>query len=77
MHSDAEYFRKRGRDERRAAKSASLPIVRLRHLEFAQAYELRVRELDAQEVRSAIRMADAREGAPRAEPTISLVDGAL
>ena len=43
MKSDADYFRKRAGEERRAALAAGKPSVRLRHLEFAEAYELRLR----------------------------------
>ena len=53
MQSDAEYFRKRAGEERRAAQAATTPSVRLRHLEFAQAYDLRVQlvgELETEQV---------------------------
>lgn len=45
MLNDAEYFARRAGEEREAAFDAETVSVRLRHLEFAQAYELRVREL--------------------------------
>lgn len=45
MLNDAEYFARRAGEEREAAFEAETISVRLRHLEFAQAYELRVREL--------------------------------
>jgi hypothetical protein len=47
MKGDAEYFTRRFREEQQAALSADKRCVRLRHLEFAQAYELRARELRA------------------------------
>lgn len=47
MH-DLDYLRARARMERAAAENASHTIVRLRHLEFAEAYEFRVREIDAE-----------------------------
>ena len=47
MQSDTDYFRKRAREERQAAGSAADERVRLRHIEFAQAYELRVRETES------------------------------
>ena len=43
MQSDADYFSRRASEERRAASTATQSCVRLRHLEFAEAYELRVR----------------------------------
>lgn len=47
METDFEYFRRRAREEREAALGAKTPAVRLRHLEFANAYEVRVREIEA------------------------------
>lgn len=45
MESDAVYYSRRAREERRAAFDAAQKKVRDRHLEFAQAYELRTRFL--------------------------------
>jgi hypothetical protein len=49
---DISYLRSRARAERVAACNASRASVRLRHLEFAEAYEFRVREMDAELFRS-------------------------
>lgn len=46
MQSDAEYFRQRAREERQAASIAEKNWVHFRHLEFALAYELRVRLIE-------------------------------
>ena len=47
MQSDTEYFRHRAREERHAAERSTDPRVRMCHLEFADAYELRLREMYA------------------------------
>lgn len=52
MLKDAEYFARRAGEEREAAFDAETVSVRLRHLEFAEAYELRVREILAMSRRS-------------------------
>lgn len=44
MIDDIEYFLQRAHQEHEAALAANKSCVRLRHLEFAQAYELRARE---------------------------------
>ncbi len=49
---DIEYLRSRARTERVAAATAMRMCVRLRHLEFAEAYEFRVREMNADLLRS-------------------------
>lgn len=43
--AEIDYLRTRAVAERVAAASAPGTIVRLRHLEFAQAYEFRIREM--------------------------------
>ena len=48
MESDAVYYGRRAREERQAACVAPKPSVRDRHLELAQAYELRTRFLLAE-----------------------------
>jgi hypothetical protein len=48
MENDAVYYSRRAREERDAASRASHRYVRNRHLEFAQAYELRTRFLLAE-----------------------------
>lgn len=58
MWNDAEYFARRAGEEREAAFDAETISVRLRHLEFAQAYELRVREILALRRRSELRLVD-------------------
>lgn len=47
MPSDPEYFCRRAREEREAADRSGNQNVRLRHLEFAQAYEFWFREMKA------------------------------
>jgi hypothetical protein len=44
--AEIEYLRDRARAERIAAGSAPGNTVRLRHLEFAEAYEFRIRAMD-------------------------------
>ena len=53
--ADIDYLRSRARAERVAACNAPQMSVRLRHLEFAEAYEFRVREMDAELLRSTMR----------------------
>lgn len=48
MESDAVYYSRRAREERQAAFNAPRDNVRDRHLEMAQAYELRTRFLLAE-----------------------------
>lgn len=59
MQREAEYFRRRAREERDAALRSELPYVRERHLEFANLYELRLRELSAGERRMNFHLVDA------------------
>ena len=54
--SDVEYFARRAGEERQAAYNAETLSVRLRHVEFAQAYELRVREMLALQRRAEFRV---------------------
>lgn len=54
MQSDPAYFCRRAREEREAADRAANQNVRLRHLEFAQAYEFWFREITALESQSAV-----------------------
>ena len=44
--AERDYLLARARYERAAAKASPVAEVRLRHLEFAQAYEFRVRQLE-------------------------------
>ena len=53
MTSDPEYLCRRAREEREAADRSRNENVRLRHLEFAQAYEFWFREMKALERQSA------------------------
>ena len=53
MESDATYYSRRAAQERAAAVRSNNLIVHDRHLEFAQAYEYRVREMAKLERRSA------------------------
>jgi hypothetical protein len=55
LQDDDEYFSRRALQERQAALSAEKQSVRMRHLEFALAYEFRVRELRAQQRRPVFR----------------------
>lgn len=57
--SEVEYLERRVHEERRAARDARDPRVRSRHLELAEAYELRLRETIALERRSGFRFVDA------------------
>jgi hypothetical protein len=57
--AEIDYLRARARTERAAACTALRMIVRLRHLEFAEAYDFRVRELEAEERRVVTRLAEA------------------
>jgi hypothetical protein len=66
MLNDAEYFARRAGEERLAAFKSETMIVRLRHLEFAQAYELRTRELVALQRRSAFQVIDGPRSASAA-----------
>jgi hypothetical protein len=54
MESDAVYYSRRAREERDAASKSSHRYVRNRHLEFAQAYELRTRFLLAEPKRAEV-----------------------
>lgn len=56
MSNDAEYFARRAGEERQAAFKSETMSVRLRHLEFAQAYELRVREILALQRRAGLKV---------------------
>jgi hypothetical protein len=56
MQSDTEYLRARIEQERDAAAAAVDKRVRAKHLELAAAYVFRVREIDAQESRSAMHL---------------------
>lgn len=64
MLNDAEYFARRAGEEREAAFDAETLSVRLRHLEFAQAYELRVREILALSRRPEIQLVERLTTAP-------------
>ena len=57
--ADIDYLRSRARAERIAAGNSSRLSVRLRHLEFAEAYEFRVREMDAEVRRLAMQLEQA------------------
>jgi hypothetical protein len=59
MSSDTEYLLRRLQNERRAARLATDLRVRERHLEFAAAYELRLRELGWTERRQSSNLVDA------------------
>jgi len=56
MESDGIYFGRRAVEEREAARNSTNRIVRLRHLEFADAYDYRAREVTALEEHPVIQM---------------------
>jgi hypothetical protein len=49
MEKDGIYFGRRAQEEREAARNSTNRIVRQRHLEFADAYDYRAREVTALE----------------------------
>jgi hypothetical protein len=59
MDKDGSYFFRRAGEEREAARHASNRIVRDRHLEFANAYDHRGREVEALERRLMIQIVPA------------------
>lgn len=59
MTSDVAYYERRVCEERNAAVAAVSPEVRDRHLEFAEAYEERLRGMAAYERRSAMHVVGA------------------
>lgn len=59
MDKDGSYFFRRAGEEREAARNASNRIVRDRHLEFANAYDHRGREVEALERRLMIQIVPA------------------
>ena len=58
MERDTEYLRRRALEERQAALASDKASVRLRHLEFAELYEFRLREVEAQH-RQSMALVDA------------------
>jgi hypothetical protein len=59
MITDVEYYGRRAREEREATMRAANPQVREIHRQLADAYELRVRGLSAEERRQAIHLVSA------------------
>ncbi|HEU4695535.1 MAG TPA: hypothetical protein VFR92_01070 [Sphingomicrobium sp.] len=59
MDKDGTYFFRRAGEEREAARNASNRIVRERHLEFANAYDYRGREVEALGRRSMMQIVSA------------------
>lgn len=59
MENDAKYYARRALEERRAAKRSKHEVVRERHLEMADAYDLRVRSIVADESRQTFRLVSA------------------
>jgi len=49
VEKDAIYYARRAREERLAAKRSEHHVVRQRHLEMAEAYDLRVRSIAAEQ----------------------------
>ena len=59
MEKDAKYYERRAQEERRAAEQAKHEVVRQRHLEMADAYDLKLRSIAAEESRQAFRLVSA------------------
>jgi hypothetical protein len=59
MEKDAKYYARRAQEERQAAKRATHTIVRQRHLEMAEAYDIRLRSIAADESRQAFHLVSA------------------
>lgn len=59
MASDVDYFSRRAREEREAALRTSDGHVRDIHLQLADAYEQRVREISAEARRSGMHLVSA------------------
>ena len=59
MNDDAAYYSRRAREERAAALKAPHPNARQVHLDMAEAYEERLREIAADERRSGIHLVSA------------------
>jgi hypothetical protein len=49
MEKQGSYFFRRAGEEREAARNSTSRVVRQRHLEFADAYDYRAREVEALE----------------------------
>ena len=59
MEKDANYYERRVREERRAAEQSKHKIVRQRHLEMAEAYDVRLRSLAAEKSRQSFHLVSA------------------
>ena len=59
MEKDARYYERRAQEERQAAKRAKHKVVRQRHLEMAEAYDVRLRSIAAEESREAFHLVSA------------------
>jgi hypothetical protein len=59
MDQDVVYYRQRAREERDAARRSLNPNVSLCHARMAEAYELKVRAIIAENARRAFRLVDA------------------
>lgn len=59
MTSDVAYYERRIREEHEAAKGALSPKARQCHLELAEAYQCRLRQIAAEDRRSAMRLVRA------------------
>lgn len=59
MENDANYYARRASEERLAAEKSEHQMVRQRHLEMAQAYDVRLRQIAAEESRQAFRLVSA------------------
>ena len=59
VEKDAIYYARRALEERLAAKRSEHHVVRQRHLEMAEAYDLRVRSIAAEQSRQALHLVTA------------------
>jgi len=59
MEKDAKYYARRAQEERQAAKKAKHEMARKRHLEMAEAYDLRLRSIAADQSRQTFHLVSA------------------
>jgi hypothetical protein len=59
MERDAKYYARRAREERLAAEKSQHEVARQRHLEMAEAYDVRLRSIAAEESRQAFHLVGA------------------
>jgi hypothetical protein len=59
VENDAKYYARRAEEERLAADKSEHLLVRQRHLEMAEAYDVRVRSIAAQQSRETFHLVSA------------------